>query len=261
MKHGLFLPNFGAFADPRAVADLGVAAERAGWDGVFVWDHVVRHEGDFDLAEPWVLLAAVASATTRLTLGPLVTPLARRRPWNVGRAATTLDHLSGGRTVLGVGLGSSRGPEFGPFGEETDPVTRGDMLDEGLEVIRGMWTGEPVDHHGPHYTVDGIRFLPPPVQAGGIPIWAATESTRGRPVRRAAELNGIFPIGIAPEEIATLLAAVHAAGRSPDDPFDVVVTDDGSPERWVHSGATWWLRGLPYELPMAASEEIVAARW
>lgn len=259
MKRGLFLPNFGAFADPLAVAALAATAEKAGWDGFFVWDHVVRHEGDFPLAEPWVLLSAVASATSTLALGPMVTPLARRRPWNVARSAVTLDHLSGGRLVLGVGLGSSRGPEFGPFGEEVDAKVRGDMLDEGLQIIRGVWTGEPVDHHGTHYQVDGIRFLPTPVRPGGIPIWAATESTRGRPVRRAAGLDGVFPIGIAPEAISELITAVHDAGRDPDAPFDVVVTSDDGPERWEGSGATWWLRGLPYDQPITASEAIAAA--
>lgn len=259
MRHGLYLPNFGAFADPVAVSELAATAEGAGWDGLFVWDHVQRHEGDLPVAEPWVLLAAVAARTTTITLGPLVTPLPRRRPWNVARAAVTLDHLSGGRMVLGVGLGSARGPELGPFGEVTDPVVRGDMLDEGLEVVRGLWSGEPVTHRGTHYTVEGQRFLPTPVRPGGIPLWAATESTRGRPVRRAARLDGVFPIGVEPEDLSHLMAAVAEAGRPPDAPFAVVVTDSTRPRRWAGTAATWWLRQLDWDRPLSAAQAVVAA--
>jgi alkanesulfonate monooxygenase SsuD/methylene tetrahydromethanopterin reductase-like flavin-dependent oxidoreductase (luciferase family) len=258
VKRGLYVPNFGAFGDPAAVTALAAEAEAAGWDGLFVWDHVVRHEGDFPLAEPWVLLSAIALATSTMTLGPLVTPLARRRPWNVARSALTLDHLSAGRLVLGVGLGSSRGPEFAHFGEESDPRRRGDMLDEGLDLVQRIWTGEVVTHHGAHYDVDGIRFLPTPVRPTGIPIWAATEASSGRPVRRAAGLDGVFPIGLEPEEIPALLASVRAAGRPADAAFDVVVTG-GQPERWEGSGATWWLRLLPYDEPIDASRAIVGA--
>jgi alkanesulfonate monooxygenase SsuD/methylene tetrahydromethanopterin reductase-like flavin-dependent oxidoreductase (luciferase family) len=259
VRHGLYVPNFGAFGDPAAVAVLAAVAEDAGWDGLFVWDHVVRQEGDFPLAEPWVLLSAVAAATSTMQLGPLVTPLPRRRPWNVARAALSLDHLSAGRMVLGVGLGSSRGPEFARFGEETDPKRRGDMLDEGLEVVRKIWTGAPVDHHGEHYDIDGIRFLPTPVRPGGIPVWAATESTSGRPVRRAAGLDGVFPIGMAPEDIPVLLASVRDAGRPPELPFDVVVSDTTGPAPWEGSGATWWLRLLPYDQPIDVARAIVGA--
>ncbi|MCU4187443.1 LLM class flavin-dependent oxidoreductase [Acidiferrimicrobium sp. IK] len=259
MKRGLYVPNFGAFADAGAVARLAADAEAAGWDGLFVWDHVVRHEGDFPLAEPWVLLSAVAVATSTMAIGPLVTPLPRRRPWNVARAALTLDHLSGGRLVLGVGLGSSRGPEFSRFGEETDPRRRGDMLDEGVAVLRRIWTGEVVDHHGAHYEIDGIRFLPKPVRPEGIPMWAATEATSGRPVRRAAVLDGVFPIGIAPGDVGALLASVRDAGRSPRQPFDVVVTGTPTPEPWEGTGATWWLRLLPYDQPIGVSRSVVDA--
>ena len=160
MQFGLYLPNFGAFADPVGLAALAATAEAAGWDGLFLWDHVVRREGDYDLADPWISLAAVATATSRLRIGPLVTPLPRRRPWNVAKQAVTLDHLSGGRMVLGVGLGTPRGPEFPAFGEETDLRVRGDMLDEALIVVRRAWSGETVRHTGPHYRVEGVRFLP-----------------------------------------------------------------------------------------------------
>jgi alkanesulfonate monooxygenase SsuD/methylene tetrahydromethanopterin reductase-like flavin-dependent oxidoreductase (luciferase family) len=262
MKSGLFLPNFGTFADPRTVAGLAVSAESAGWDGLFVWDHVVRHEGDLDVADPWILLAAAGMATDRLMLGPLVTPLPRRRPWNVARSATTLDHLTGGRMVLGVGLGSPRGPEFAPFGEETDLKARGDLLDEGLAVITAAWTGQPVHHAGPRLKVEGIRFLPRPVRPGGIPIWAATERMSGRAVRRAAGLDGVFPIGLAPAEVVALRATV--AGLRPDGAgdFDVVVVDDRqgvSPGEWQKAGATWLLQPVAWDRPASESRTVIDA--
>lgn len=259
MKHGLFLPNFGTFADVRTVASLARGAEESGWDGLFVWDHVVRREGDLPVADPWVLLTAVAMTTERLTIGPLVTPLPRRRPWNVAKAAVTIDHLSNGRMVLGVGLGTTRGPEFEAFGEEPDPKIRGDMLDEGLELVLNAWSGKPVTTTGSHYRVSGQRFLPTPVRPSGIPVWVATEIISGRPVRRAARADGIFPIGIAPADVATLLSAVEAM-RSPDrGHFDVIVTGTDEPRPWEGSGATWWLRVLPYDQPLEANLKIVAA--
>jgi alkanesulfonate monooxygenase SsuD/methylene tetrahydromethanopterin reductase-like flavin-dependent oxidoreductase (luciferase family) len=262
VRAGLFLPNFGTFADPGTVAGLAAAAEAAGWDGLFVWDHVVRHEGDLDVADPWILLAAAGMATERLVLGPLVTPLPRRRPWNVARTAATLDHLTGGRMVLGVGLGSPRGPEFAPFGEETDLKARGDLLDEGLAIITAAWTGRPVHHPGPRLKVDGIRFLPRPVRPGGIPIWAATERVSGRAVRRAAGLDGVFPIGLAPAEVVALQSTV--AGLRPEGAgdIDVVVVDDRpgvSPAQWRAAGVTWLLRPLAWDRPEPESRGVIEA--
>jgi alkanesulfonate monooxygenase SsuD/methylene tetrahydromethanopterin reductase-like flavin-dependent oxidoreductase (luciferase family) len=209
---GVDLANFGPAGQPSALVELARAAEDAGWDGIFLWDHVARIEGDVDVTEPWVALGAMAAATSLVTLGPLVTPLARRRPWNVARAAVTLDHLSGGRAVLGVGLGTPRGPEFTAFGEEADPRVRGDLLDEALGLIRDAWSGAPVNHAG-HWRIDGVRFLPTPLKPGGIPLWAATESVRGRPVRRAARLDGVFPTRIDREDIPALVAALAEARR------------------------------------------------
>lgn len=247
MRRGLHVPNFGPYGSARAVASLAAAAERAGWDGVFLWDHVVRREGDLEVVDPWIALAAAAVATERVRLGPLVTPLPRRRPWNVAKSAVSLDHLTGGRVVLGVGIGVERGPEFPAFGEETDARRRGDMLDEGLAVVRAAWSGEPVTVTGSHYRVDGVRFLPTPLQPGGIPIWAATEAVRGRPVRRAATLDGVFPIGISPAQLPAVIDQVGpervAGGR-----FDVVtVSGESDGAAWEAAGATWWLRQLPWE--------------
>ena len=253
----MHIPNVGAFGSARVIAELAKMAEDAGWDGVFVWDHVVRREGDVDVVDPWVALTAAAVATERVQLGPLVTPLPRRRPWNVAKAAVSLDHLSGGRFVLGVGVGTPRGPEFPFFGEETDLRVRGDMLDEGLEIVRGVWSGEPVHFRGTHYSIDGLRFLPTPVRPTGIPIWAATESTRGRPVRRAAGLDGIVPIDIAPADVAGLIDDIGRE-RVERGRFDIVcVSPDEDAERWEAAGATWWLRELDWDRPAADALAVV----
>ncbi|MGH9095060.1 MAG: LLM class flavin-dependent oxidoreductase, partial [Acidimicrobiales bacterium] len=151
--------------------------------------------------------------------------------------------------------------EFGPFGEETDPRARGDLLDEGLDLLAQIWSGEPVAHAGPQYRVDGLRFLPRPRQPGGVPLWAATESTRGRAVRRAARLDGVFPIGLTPEQVPELLASIDASRPTEkrDRPFDVVVMEGDHPGPWAETGVTWWLRLLPYDLPLAEARRIVAS--
>ena len=261
VRCGVHLANFGPAGQPNALVELAQAAEDAGWDGIFVWDHVARIEGDVDVTEPWVALGAMAAATSRVTLGPLVTPLARRRPWNVARAAVTLDHLSGGRAVLGVGLGTPRGPEFTDFGEEADPRARGDLLDEALGLIQDAWSGGAVSHAG-HWRVDGVRFLPTPLNPGGIALWAATESVRGRPVRRAARLDGVFPIGIGREEIPALVAALVEARREqglgdlPAD-YNIVVNQGEHPAPWAEAGATWWLRTFPWDTPLRDVRRVV----
>jgi alkanesulfonate monooxygenase SsuD/methylene tetrahydromethanopterin reductase-like flavin-dependent oxidoreductase (luciferase family) len=159
MRSGLFVPLFDELADPAIVVRLSAEAEEAGWDGVFVWDHVRWRQPVVDVADPQITLAAVATATERIRLGPMVTPLARRRLVKVARETATLDRLSGGRLTLGVGLGSDQfGGEYSITGEELDDRRRARMLDEALEILRAAGSGEPVHHRGEHYTVDGMRF-------------------------------------------------------------------------------------------------------
>src|SRR6266498_1735482 len=161
MHSGLFLPLFDELADPAIVARLSAEAEEVGWHGVFVWDHVRWREPVVEVADPWITLAAIATATAGVRLGPMVTPLARRRPTKVARETATLDRLSGGRLTLGVGLGSDRfAHELSATGEELDDRRRGQMLDESLEILTAAWSGKPVHHHSPYYTVDGISFHP-----------------------------------------------------------------------------------------------------
>jgi alkanesulfonate monooxygenase SsuD/methylene tetrahydromethanopterin reductase-like flavin-dependent oxidoreductase (luciferase family) len=257
VKQGVNLPNFGPFGSARAIAEIGRAAERAGWDGMFVWDHVVRRDADLEVVDPWVALSAAALATERLLLGPLVTPLARRRPWNVAKAAVSIDALSGGRFILGIGLGTTLGPEFPAFGEETDLRRRGDMVDEGLAIIRQAWSGEPVSFAGQHYRVNNVRLLPTPVRPGGIPVWGATQSLSGRPVRRAALLDGVFPIDLSSADLPTLLRNVTRVRGQLSD-FDVVtVSADDDAAGWQAVGATWWLRELSWQESFATGMAIV----
>ena len=254
MRSGLFLPLFDELADPGVVARLSAAAEEAGWHGVFVWDHVHWRDPVVDIADPWVTLAAMATATERIRLGPMVTPLARRRPVKVARVAATLDRLSGGRLTLGVGLGSDRfGREFSTTGEEVDDRRRARMLDESLEVLAAAWTGAPVHHRGEHYTVDGMRFLPRPVQRPGVPVWVAGFPGRRRPLRRAARHDGFFPVNLEhPDQLAESLAELTALRReagTADAPYDVVVAlpPGGDPRPYAAVGATWWLVEFPWD--------------
>ncbi len=194
MHFAVNVPNFGELADAAAVAALAHAAEAAGWDGFFVWDHIAIAQG-LPVADPFVVLAAVAMRTERLTIGTLVTPLPRRRPWVVARQCTTLDHLSKGRFVLGVGIGFPPEAEFGTFGEPTDARTRAEMLDEGLDVLQLMWSGRNDAFHGEHYEIAEWSFAPAPQQQPRIPIWVAGTWPNRAPFRRAALFEGVYPLG------------------------------------------------------------------
>jgi alkanesulfonate monooxygenase SsuD/methylene tetrahydromethanopterin reductase-like flavin-dependent oxidoreductase (luciferase family) len=259
MLSGLFLPIFDEFADPAVVVRPFLEAEEAGWHGVFVWDHVRWREPVSAVADPWITLAAVAAATEHVRLGPMVTPLARRRPVKVARETATLDQLSGGRLTLGAGLGSDRfGSEFSITGEEPDERRRAQMLDESLEILTAAWSGEPVHHRGEHYTVDVMRFLPRPVQRPGVPVWVAGFYGKPRPLRRAARYQGFMPVnlehpGQLAEIVADLSALRQAAGTVGPRPYDVVATlpPGSDPAPYAAAGATWWLVEFPAEATTA----------
>jgi alkanesulfonate monooxygenase SsuD/methylene tetrahydromethanopterin reductase-like flavin-dependent oxidoreductase (luciferase family) len=252
VRSGLFLPIFDELADPAIVARLSAEAEEAGWHGVFVWDHVRWREPVVDVADSWITLAAIASATERIRLGPMVTPLARRRPVKVARETATLDRLSGGRLTLGVGLGSDRfGSEFSITGEQLDDRRRAQMLDESLEILAAAWSGEPVHHRGEHYTVDGMRFLPRPVQRPGVPVWVAGYYGKPRPLRRAARHDGFFPVNLeGPDQLAEIVADLTALrGEAGKEPYDIVaeLPPGGDPAPYAAVGATWWMVGFPWD--------------
>ena len=258
MKLAIDIPNFGHWGDPRQVVALARNIEDAGWDGLSLWDHIYVFEGNV-VADPWVTLGAVADATKRLTLMTMVTPLPRRRPWQVAREAVTLDQLSGGRFVLGVGIGHPPGPELATFGQETDPKRRAAMLDEGLDILAGLWSGERFSHDGDFYTIEPVTFAPTPVQQPRIPVWVAATWPNRRPFRRAARWDGVAPLVADPEaefrppepdELAPILRYV-AEHRDTDAPFDVTVSAYLPPggegaERaaaYAEAGVTW-LRDL-----------------
>jgi alkanesulfonate monooxygenase SsuD/methylene tetrahydromethanopterin reductase-like flavin-dependent oxidoreductase (luciferase family) len=253
VRSGLFVPLFGELANPVVVGRLAAEAEEAGWDGFFVWDHVRWRPPVLEVADPWITLAAIATATTSIRLGPLVTPLARRRPAKVARETATLDRFSDGRLTLGVGLGSDRfGDEFSITGEEVDDRRRGRMLDESLEILCAAWSGEPVHHEGEHYTIGGMRFLPRPVQRPGVPIWVAGYYGSARPLRRAARHQGFFPVGVQhPDQLAEIVTAIaklrREAGIDITDPYDIVaeIEPGHDPMPYAAAGATWWLVGFP----------------
>jgi alkanesulfonate monooxygenase SsuD/methylene tetrahydromethanopterin reductase-like flavin-dependent oxidoreductase (luciferase family) len=244
VRRGLFLPIFDQLASPARLAAIAERAEAAGWDGVFVWDHVVYRAPITSATDPWVALAAMATATSRVRLGPMVTPLARRRPWIVARQLVALDDLSGGRMVFGAGLGLDRsGGELSRFGEELDARRRASMLEEGLAVLRGLLSGQEVSFAGEHYRVDGVRFLPGPVQPS-LPVWLGARFGNARPIRRAAGHDGLFVVDChRPEQLAEVRRMLGPVG----DGFDLVFTAPAEAidlPAWEAAGATWWLAWL-----------------
>lgn len=238
MRFAVNCPNAG---DPAAVVTLAVAAEAAGWDGFFLWDHLhLVREARLELHDPWVLLGAVAHATERVRLGALVTPVARRRPWKLAKEITTLDHLSGGRAVAGVGLGWPADHDFAAFGEPADDRARAAVYDEGLALLDALLRGGPVRHDGVAFHVDA-DLHPAPVQRPRPPIWVAAMGM-GRPLARAARFDGVALAGadggpMAPAEVARVVAALPAHAES----FDVVAPWDetSDPAAYAAAGATW----------------------
>lgn len=253
MKYAINVPNFGAYADPRFTAELAHDAEVAGWDGFFVWDHInAAYEPGSPMADPWVLLTAIALATERIHIGTMVTPLPRRRPWKLARETATLDRLSNGRLILGVGLGFPGSHEFEAFGEESDERIRAAKLDEGLAVLAGLWSGERFSFDGEHYQVSDVEFVPTPVQRPRIPIWVAQMHPHTRPLKRAARWDGLVPMHETemfpePEHIAQAVELIRAE-RPEGGTFDVCVPllvpadRAGTVERvaeYESVGATW----------------------
>lgn len=245
LRSALWLPLFDDLADPRVLVRLAADAEEAGWDGCFVWDQLAWRAPVRQVADPWIALTAIATVTERLRLGPMVSPLARRRPTKVARETATLDRLSDGRLTLGVGLGSDRfGGELSRTGEELDDRRRGRMLDESLAILAAAWSGEPVRHHGEHYTVDDLAFLPRPVQRPGVPVWAAGFPGNVKPIRRAARLDGFFPANLEhPDQLAEVVDTLTGLRHGEMASYDIAVglPLGVHPEPFARAGATWWL--------------------
>jgi alkanesulfonate monooxygenase SsuD/methylene tetrahydromethanopterin reductase-like flavin-dependent oxidoreductase (luciferase family) len=264
MRYAINVPNFGDYADPDTFVRIARDAEAAGWDALFVWDHIlVDRDWGVPIADPWVLLAAAATVTERIRLGPMVTPLPRRRPWVVARQTVTLDHLSRGRLTMGVGLGEPPEAEFSAFGEDPSAVVRAAQLDEGLAVLTGLWSGQPFSFHGTHYRLEPMRFAPRPFQTPTIPVWVAGYWPHRAAFRRAARWQGVFPASRVTEEtgapmpldeLAAVLDVVRTErGAAGMEGFDVMIAG-GTPADagealeiiapYRDAGVTWWSEGL-----------------
>jgi alkanesulfonate monooxygenase SsuD/methylene tetrahydromethanopterin reductase-like flavin-dependent oxidoreductase (luciferase family) len=246
LRRGLYLAPFDELADPRVLLTLAVHAEEHGWDGVFLWDHILYRPPVRAVADPWVALSAIAAHTERVRLGPLVTPLSRRRVHKVARETVTLDHLSNGRLILGVGLGSGRNDELERFGEVADPRERAQRLDRGLTRLSEFWAGE---------------FEPRPVQTPRIPIWVAARWPHRRPVRRAVRWDGLFPIELPdPEALAELAREVAEERGDDQEPFELVIDlePDAELDPWHQAGATWILTDFGPQPTEARVREIIA---
>jgi alkanesulfonate monooxygenase SsuD/methylene tetrahydromethanopterin reductase-like flavin-dependent oxidoreductase (luciferase family) len=259
MKYGLELPNAGC-CDARTLAELAQLAEYAGWDGIFLEDYIV-HQGASDVPtyDPWVALAAMALRTQRIRIGTTVTPLSRRRPWKLAREAVTLDHLSNGRLILGVGLGDLNDPGFAQVGEVTGNKQRAQMLDEALDILLGLWSGEPFSYNGEYFQIRNLTLLPTPLQKPRIPIWVGGNWPHQGPLRRAARCDGFCggkehaedePWCLSPAEVRDIKAAIERQ-RTTNAAFDIALggaerSNDWEQERvtiksLAEAGATWWM--------------------
>jgi alkanesulfonate monooxygenase SsuD/methylene tetrahydromethanopterin reductase-like flavin-dependent oxidoreductase (luciferase family) len=243
MRAAIHVPLFGALADPHAVADIACAAEQAGWDGLFAWDHVLSPvPGEWDIADPWIVLSGAAMVTDRIRLGPMVTPLPRRRLIKLAREAVSLDRLSRERLILGLGTGRDIAREYSAFGDSADPRQLGRVLDDGIEVLTAWWAGETVTHRGA-VIVDDVRVIADPVQQPRIPVWLGTNRTTGSPVERAARYDGIYPLGMDSTGIARIADTVERI-RGSLDGFDIAAAARPGEDlgRLRTAGATWAVR-------------------
>jgi alkanesulfonate monooxygenase SsuD/methylene tetrahydromethanopterin reductase-like flavin-dependent oxidoreductase (luciferase family) len=256
MKFGLSLPNHGDYGDIQRITELAILAEESGWDGFFLWDHIAR--GKAPQIDSWIAMAAIAVNTNKMRLGLMVTPLTRRRPWKVTREIVTLDHLSKGRMILGIGLGDFQGKEFENFGEIADKKTRGEMLDEGLAIIVGLQSGENFSYAGTHYQIKQTIFTPKPVQRPHVPVWVAGKWPNKKPFRRAAQWDGAVPIHrsrnlteyLTPDEIREIRGYIHEH-RQVDTSFDICLSgilpaknlagDREIVRPYEEAGVSWWI--------------------
>lgn len=267
MKYAVYAPNFNDYGEPQALVELAVVAEQAGYDAIFLWDHLMfSNEPPLPACDALTTLAAIAQATSRLRMGAMITPVARRRPWKLARELVTLDRLSHGRIHFGVGLGEPAELEFAAFGEQAEAKHRAGRLDEGLEIIMRLCAGEHVDHAGHYYQVDGITFAPAALQQPRIPLWSAATLPAQAGLRRAAKWDGVFPVKLpelinsveqgeinwrdwwlSVDEFAQMVKAVAALRPDLAD-FDFVASarlgEDGPagarPAQFAAVGATWW---------------------
>ncbi|MBM0231056.1 LLM class flavin-dependent oxidoreductase [Micromonospora sp. STR1_7] len=270
MRHGLEISCGGASLAVSTLVELGELAEHAGWDGVFLEDYLIHYDGDDPSTyDPWLVLAAIAGRTSRVRLGTTVTALPRRRPAKLAREVLTLDHLSAGRAIVAVGVGDPGDRGLTAFGEQTEPAVRAAMLDEGLDLLTGLLSGERISHQGTHYRADQVALRPPPVQSPRVPVWVGGSTQAGAVRRRAARADGIVPYKLTdtagwsdftPDEVHELVDALPPT-RADGQPFDVAVggrrrrADERAERAYLGelaaAGATWWLEFVPADDPAA----------
>jgi len=254
MRAGLYLPNQGPFADPRRLADLAAEAEAAGWEGFFIWDEMLPiFDPGHDTADALIGLSAVAMATERLRIGAMVSAVSRLRPETFAHQTATLDRLSAGRLVVGVGLGNPS-EQFSAFGHPADIKVRAAMADEFLDLLTRLWSGSTADFRGRYYTATGVRMTPP-LQSPRIPIWIGADSGNRAPRRRAARWDGFIPAShhwpdevVPPEDYEAAMADIRSL-RQGDEPFDAVVIGDRTATQpgaeaiksYEAAGVTWLL--------------------
>jgi alkanesulfonate monooxygenase SsuD/methylene tetrahydromethanopterin reductase-like flavin-dependent oxidoreductase (luciferase family) len=266
VRFAINLPIFGEFADPRLLSELAREAEESDWDGCFIWDHLQVRRAE-PVADPWIALTAIALMTKRIRIGPIVTPLFRRYPWKVARETVSLDCLSEGRLILGVGLGSDMFGEITTFGGPAADKTRAQMLDESLEVLVGLWSGESFAFNGTHFRLRETEFLPRPVQKPRIPIWVAGTWPKKPPFRRAACYDGVVAVAgdleaaLPPAQVGEMISYTRRF-RTAGAPFDIIQfgetagidkTDDREvTAAYAAIGVTWWLESVFPRYPQIA---------
>lgn len=265
MKFGIDIPNcHGDFADIHLVAEVAHQAEEAGWDGFFVWDHIGDKWGD-EVSDPWIMLAAIAMRTQQIKIGTMVTPITRRRPWKLAREVVTLDRLSGGRMILGVGSGD--GIEYRQYHESEDARERGEMLDEALTLLERLWSGECISYFGQYYQVEDVRHLPLSLQQPRIPIWVGGRWPNKKPMRRAACWDGVIPIGkglsftqqMSPAQMKECIDFISTLQRQGHrlQPYDIAHfgllegkdrgQDAALVAAYAETGITWWIENITWE--------------
>jgi alkanesulfonate monooxygenase SsuD/methylene tetrahydromethanopterin reductase-like flavin-dependent oxidoreductase (luciferase family) len=258
LRYGLYVPCFGKSAEPTVMSKMAVDAEKFGWDGFFLWDHVVEWDRRVPLYDSFTSLAAIAAKTTDIRIGTTVTPLPSRKPWSVARQTVTLDHLSNGRLTLGVGLGTKESCDYDRFAEDADNKLLAEKLDESLDIITGLWTGRSFSYAGKHYRIGSSIFIPRPRQRPRIPIWVAGFWPHKAPMRRAAKWDGVIPLLdpgrlMKPEDLSKIVEFVRSI-RSSNESFDVVniswttgvnrKRDSEKVRSFAEAGMTWWLESL-----------------
>jgi hypothetical protein len=239
MRFGFVVP----WADADEVGELAAAAEESGWDGLFVWEPVWG-------VDTWISLGLAAMRTSKIRLGTLLTPPSRRRPWELAGQVATVDRLSQGRVTLSVGLGALEAG-FTAFGEETDRRIRAELLDECLDIVTGLWQGQPFEYTGKHYQVQPTTFptLGETVQKPRVPIWCVGALGHRKSMDRALRWDGLLPqvIDDGGARQPTLEEICGLRKELDDREYDIVIEGEGSqhsPAAWADAGATWWIESM-----------------